>query len=224
MKKMLSLWKVNKTELLTLPLFVLGLSLFGFIMAVVIIAMGEETTSFPMGTVIGSIALIAGALVYISYFRREFMVALTMGATRTEFLLSFALRQLTLLVAGYVLILVLCLAERAAYPLIFPGIIHEFDMLPILTDPRIVLSVMAVALVLSMFLGMLFCRFGKKFLWVVYAVYMLLCFGITRLLHLQWLVDLVVSIPPAGWVGIAIAAAAAMLATTVVLAKKQMVN
>lgn len=224
MKKMLSLWKVNKTELLLLPIFVLSLFLMGFLMALLLIALGEEVTSFPMGTVIGSIGLVVAALIYISYFRREFMLALTMGATRTEFLITFSLRQLLLMAFSYLMLLLLGSLESAVYPLIFPGIISEFDMMPVLLNPILVLCVAIAALVLTLFLGMLFCRYGKKVLVVIYIVYMLLCFGLSRLLHAQWLIALVISIPPIGWISIAVAAVAAMLTSTVIMAKKQMVN
>lgn len=224
MKKMLSLWKVNKTELFMLPAFVLGIFLTGFAMAVLLIALGEEVTSFPMGTLFGSIGLVVAALIYISYFRREFMLALTMGATRTEFLISFSMRQLLLMAFSYLMLLLLCFVESATYPLIFPGIISEFDIMPYLLNPILVICVAVVALVLTLFLGMLFCRYGKKVLVVIYIVYMLLCFGLSRLLHAQWLIALVVAIPLVGWIGIAVAAVAAMLASTVIMAKKQMVN
>ena len=150
------------------------------------------------------------------------MVALSMGRTRKEFLISYAVRTLLMLVLGYGLMLVLYRVELTIGSRLFAAWPLEGDPV-FLMDWWFIVPVLSGAVLLSMFLGSLYSYFGKKALAPLWFVWMAVCMLGPKLAHEEnaWIIALV---PAPVWAGLGIAVVAAMAVTVLILGKKQMVK
>lgn len=219
-------WKLNKYAffgtLLTFPgAFLCGTGL----LAMILFLDGEPSGWFPMGTVMAIMIPCIIAIVSGIGYPSAFNLALSMGRTRKEFMLSYALRQLLWLIVGYVLILLLHRLELAVNPILFADFGENEGPMDFLTDWRVILPSIAVLLTLNMFIGSVYSRYGKAGGWVLYALWMVACLGLPRLLHDgSPILAFLMSIPAAGWITIGIAVLAAMLAFILYQGRKQMVR
>ncbi len=230
-QKLINTIKVHKTA----PFVLLGAMLGFFILGVGIVCAvmsldSTATTWVTMGSAFAAFGLVCYEIAAFLTYRQNFMLALSLGRTRKEFLILYALEQIFWLGTGYLALLGLTALEQALYRVLFPWASMEFTMMPILTNWRIVLPLIPALLVVQMFLGSMYSRYGKPFGWVLYFVWMALCLGGPRIaLHLEsagnasplaWVPD----IPAAGWIGVGIAAACGCLAATIHLGMKEQVH
>ena len=211
--------------------------LFGEIMLFLIMHTDDDPGAwFCLGTVIALIMLLVTTVLFYGFgYTGEFSLALSMGCTRRRFVLRYAGKVLAHLVVGYLLVLGLYRLElligRAAfadYPLEL-----EFGFL---TDWPIVLAAMAGMLLLALFTGAMFGRFGRKAGLIVYFVWMFFCFVVPKIFSAEpggegvfdqaalLTQSALLRMPPAGWYTLGAIAAISMAVTVVVLAQKQMVR
>lgn len=180
---------------------------------------GDETTWLPLA---GMLALI-GVMLYLIFsvpdYHQSFMLALSMGCTRREFMILDAAEKLIWIVLSYLCIIMVCLFEELLYCRV-PG---EFIFIPILTDWRVFLTCIAVMVILPMFLGALYSRFGWRLRIVLYFIWLILILILPRL-ESHWNLSLLEKMPVLGWIVLGIGALAAMLITTVKLGMKQAVR
>lgn len=219
--------KLHKKDFL-LPLcvipacFLLGVGLCGLIMFTV----EDPGTWVTFGTFMATIALVFFAVLNFAKYYQEFMVALSMGRTRTAFMVSYALRTLLELVVGYCLILVLYRVELAVGNNLFAPWPLESDPTFLMEWP-ILVALPALA-ILSMFIGSLYCYFGKKVLIPLWFVWMGTCVLGPRLFETEGSMSAVSqflqSIPQWGWITAGLVAVAGMVATIIGLGKMQMVR
>lgn len=214
-----------------IPLIGLGI---GILMVWLILWTEEETTFFCMGTLIALMMLVMVSLVWCMHFPQEYMLALSMGRTRKEFLFSYALRSILSQVLGYLIVLLGYGIELTVYPLLFPGYGNEMTFDFLFQWWVIALAVPGVVLV-QMFLGVLYGKFGKPFLAVAYFVWLGLCILGPQMIPdedhttvgaemmgtvLQW----IKMVPSPVWICVGIGAVIAMAVTVVQLGRKQMVK
>jgi len=128
--------------------------------------------------VLVAVGLFTGAFSY----PQEFMLALSMGRTRKAFMLSYYLRLLLQLVVGWLLILLLHQAELHTYTLVFFRYQNEI-FFSFLTDWRVLLPTFLLLPVLSMFMGALYGKYGKKGWFVFYVLWLFCCFVLPRMFH-----------------------------------------
>lgn len=230
MKNFLSFLKHQRRELGSLLLCLLFGFLFGLILMGIILAV-DGGSWLPMGTMMALGGLVLFTVVCYFQFHQQFMLALSMGRTRKEFLLFFGIRHTLCALIALLLLPVLELAEKGIYALLFPDAWCEFlfsDFLPwhwLLPTPPF------LALV-TMFLGSLYSRFGKRLNVVLYIVWMSVCILLPQAInHIDRLplpvaqfADLLFGLPPAFWLTLAAAAVLAMVLTTVHLGRKQSVR
>lgn len=211
--------------------------LFGEIMLFLIMHTDDDPGAwFCLGTVIALIMLLVTTVLFYGFgYTGEFSLALSMGCTRRRFVLRYAGKVLAHLVVGYLLVLGLYRLElligRAAfadYPLEL-----EFGFL---TDWPIVLAAMAGMLLLALFTGAMFGRFGRKAGLIVYFVWMFFCFVVPKIFSAEpggegvfdqaalLTQSALLRMPPAGWYTLGAIAAISMAVTVVILAQKQMVR
>ena len=211
--------------------------LFGEIMPFLIMHTDDDPGAwFCLGTVIALIMLLVTTVLFYGFgYTGEFSLALSMGCTRRRFVLRYAGKVLAHLVVGYLLVLGLYRLElligRAAfadYPLEL-----EFGFL---TDWPIVLAAMAGMLLLALFTGAMFGRFGRKAGLIVYFVWMFFCFVVPKIFSAEpggegvfdqaalLTQSALLRMPPAGWYTLGAIAAISMAVTVVILAQKQMVR
>lgn len=223
MKQMLLRWKNTPGMLLFAPCIQLLCGLMGFGMAALIYYTDGESAPLYMGTLMTMLVPLMCAMIYMVSYGQQFTLAVSMSATRKAFLLDYALKTATAFLLCYVLTLLVWQAEQALYPILFPGFLQLLSF-RFLLDLRIVLPVLLLCVVISLFTGSLYARFGKKFWVVIYIVFMACCIGLPRLFEHEKVLNFVTGIPAAAWYGLGAAAVAAMLTTTILLNRKQMVH
>ena len=224
-----------KNMLSSFALFV-GVACFGtLIMSIVFWTDETETSWICVGTLIALVVMIFFALMNFLSYHQEFMLALSMGQTRRDFLITYALCQMFWMIASYVVILLINQMEQMYYTSMFSdkeqAIVFSF-----LTDWKFITPFIPGMAVLSMFLGSLYSRFGRKFGVVIYFVWIGSCILVPRfikhwdeyagLLHDEvgafaaW----IFAIPPMAWIVVGLFAVLGMAATIVRFGMKQMVR
>lgn len=219
-------WKLNRNSFLLTLLFYPIMFLFGIGFLALILWLDDEPTGwFPMGTITDILIPVITSFVGGMLYPQSFNLALSMGRTRKDFMFSYALRQLAWLVCGYILILILNRIEMTVLPALLGGYGEEDMSMGFLTDWQIIVPVIAALVLLHMFIGSLYCRFGKGVGLVLYVVWMAACIGLPRLLHEDSpFLAFVLAVPTAGWIGLAVAVATAMLTFTLLQGRKQAVR
>ena len=228
-KQLLSTMKLHKQT----PLGIVLCEVFAFLLGfgLVCLVLTTDTTTDSHVT-LGTIFALAGLVIYFFVgaftYVQDFNLAISMGKTRREFLITHVLEQLLCVAAGYALLLLLSLLEGQLYGLMFPWAYSEFSLLSVLLDWRLALGVIPGVVIVMMFLGAMHCRFGKTFAVIAYFVWLACCMSLPHIASLfeagHPAVIWILRIPAAGWVGIGVAAAALMTAVTVQLSMKQQVR
>ena len=219
-----------------LLLIVLGF-LFGEILLFLIMFLDDNPGSwFCMGTTIALVmVLVTTVLFYGVGYTGAFSLALSMNCTRRRFILDYSLKILAHLVLGYLLVLGLYRLELLIGNAAFPDYPLE-EELGFLTDWRVVLAGIAGMLLSALFVGAMFGRFGRKAGLIVYLVWMFCCFVVPKIFTAEpggegvfdqaalLTQSALLRMPMAGWLTLGAIAAVSMLATVVVMARKQMVR
>ena len=219
-----------------LLLIVLGF-LFGEILLFLIMFLDDDPGSwFCMGTVIALVMLLVTTVLFYGVgYTGAFSLALSMNCTRRRFLLDYSLKILAHLVLGYLLVLGFYRLELLVGNAAFPDYPLEAE-LGFLTDWRVVLAGIAGMLLSALFVGAMFGRFGRKAGLIVYLVWMFCCFVVPKIFTAEpggegvfdqaalLTQSALLRMPMAGWITLGAIAAVSMLATVVVMARKQMVR
>ena len=219
-----------------LLLIVLGF-LFGEILLFLIMFLEDDPGSwFCMGTVIALVMLLVTTMLFYGVgYTGAFSLALSMNCTRRRFLLDYSGKILAHLVLGYLLVLGLYQLELLVGNAAFPDYPLEAE-LGFLTDWRVVLAGIAGMLLSALFVGAMFGRFGRKAGLIVYLVWMFCCFVVPKIFTAEpggegvfdqaalLTQSALMRMPMAGWITLGAIAAVSMLATVVVMARKQMVR
>lgn len=223
LKHLISNIKLNKKDL-WIPLVVVSICfLMGFgLLSVIMFTVDDAGTWFTMGTFMSLLTLIVFSFIFFAKYYQEFMLALSMGRTRKEFLICYAVRTLLMLALGYGLVLVLYRVELAVGSRLFAEWPLEIDPV-FLMDWRFIVPVLLGTVLLSMFLGSLYSYFGKKAMAPLWFVWMAVCMLGPKLAHEEnaWIIAL---LPAPVWAGLGIIVVIALAVTVVVLGKKQMVK
>lgn len=219
-------WKLNQKSFLLTLLFYPAMFLVGIGMLALILWLDDEPSGwFPMGTIMAIMLTPILSIVGGVFYPQSFNLSLSMGRTRRDFMVSYALRQILWLLCGYILILILNRIEMTVLPALLGGYSEDEMPMDFLTDWRIIVPVIAALVLLHMFIGSLFSRFGKIAGLVLYVVWMAVCLGLPRLLHEgSPFLALIQAIPTAGWIAIGIAALAAMLIFVIYQGRNQTVR
>lgn len=219
-----------------LLLIVLGF-LFGEILLFLIMFLEDDPGSwFCMGTVIALVMLLVTTVLFYGVgYTGAFSLALSMNCTRRQFLLDYSGKILAHLVLGYLLVLGLYLLELLIGHAAFSDYPLEQE-LSFLTNWRVVLAGIVGMLLSALFVGAMFGRFGRKAGLIVYLVWMFCCFVVPKIFTAEpggegvfdqaalLTQSALLRMPMAGWLTLGAIAAVSMLATVVVMARKQMVR
>lgn len=228
--------RLHKNSMLGQLLGLVGAFVFGVILVAIIMFTDDDPGSwFCMGTLIACLVLVAAVLFTSAFsYPQEFMLALSMGRTRKEFMVSYYLRSLVNLLMGWLMILLLHQIELRSYTLIYYRYQNEI-FFSFLTDWRVLTPIFLLLPVLSMFLGALYGKYGKKGLFAFYVLWIFCCFVLPRMFHDepsegvldQMAVGLLrtIQVVPAGvWIGFGAVTLAVMAGMTVKFGMEQMVK
>ena len=235
-KGIISDLKLHKDDFLLSALIVLVCWLLGFGACCVIMFTVDDPGSWvTLGTLMAFSLLMLFAVIFFAKFHQEFMVALSMGRTRGEFLVSYGLRTLSWLFLGYGLLLILYRMELLLGAKLFASWPLEANP-AFLLDWRFVLLLVPGVTLLSLFVGVLYSRFGRKALIPFWLLWMMIVFVVPNLLpdegetpsHIQRIVQdiaqFIGTMPDALLIAMGVVIAGGMLSATILLGKKQMVR
>lgn len=236
-KQFIDNFMIRKHTLIILLTCLLGFFLMGFTIVYLILRLDNTAVSWiPSGTLFAILGIVTYAIISFVWYYQDFMLALSMGKTRRHFMITYAIEQFIKLLLAYGGLLLLALLERAIYPILFSHAYEKFNLLPYLTDWRISIPAILGLTIVTMFFGALYSRFGKTFGITLYALSMLTCLLVPRLVSYfenlyvssqtgdYNLLDKISTIPLICWGILGFSAVAAMIITIIHLGLKQMVR
>ncbi len=205
--------------------------LFGIGISLLIYYLDNAEAEWLSGSSLMAVFGVAFLTVFsaVSY-RQEFIRALSMSRTRKEFMLGYAFRMVLQLALGYVLVLAFYAVDQYFFLRVL-SLPKSAEITHFWIDWEFALIMIPCVTILTMFLGALIDRFGRKIMMILYFPFIALCSStgrITDLLEaatagngpLAW----VMAIPAAVWIGLGIAALAAMVYGILRMGMKQMVQ
>lgn len=228
--------RLHKSGFLALLGFLVGAFLFGMILVAIIMATDDDPGSwFCMGTLMACLVLVAAGLFMTAFgYPQEFMLALSMGRTRKAFMASYYLRLLLQLAAGWLLVLLLHQIELQSYTLMYFRFQNEI-FFSFLTNWKVLLPIFILLPILSMFLGALYGKYGKKGMFFFYVLWMFCCFVLPRMFHEEpsegvldqmafGLMRTIQVVPVGVWIGFGAVLAVGMVCATIKFGTEQMVK
>lgn len=232
MKKQLKMaWKFHSDSVIGSLVLEFVFSLVGVVVSLLVIFSEDAATAW----ISGASAMALAGLTFMSLFsaityQQEFMQALSMGRTRKEFMTYYALYTIIRVVLGYVLVLVIYAVEKSIYPQIF-SLPESAEVTRFWVDWPFILVYIICAAVLSMLVGALISRFGKKCMAVLYFLWIGLCISTGRIIEmveaaqtgsgaLAW----ALTVPAVAWISAGAAALVAMVYGIIHMGMKQMVK
>jgi len=235
-KQLISSIQMHMKNMLSSFAFFVGFGILGtLIMSIVFWTDETETSWICVGTVIALAVMVFSSILSFLSYHQEFMLALSMGQTRRAFMITYVLRQILWVIAAYVAILLMNQMEQLYYNVAFAEKEQVFA-LSFLTDWRFVAPFIPGIAVLSMFLGSIYSRFGRKFGVVIYFVWIGACILLPRFIN-HWdeytgplhegigtFAAWIFMIPPVAWTVLALATVLIMAATIIHLGMRQMVR
>ena len=224
-----------KNMLSSFAIFV-GFGILGtLIMSIVFWTDETETSWICVGTVMALVVMVFSSILSFLSYHQEFTLALSMGQTRRGFMITYALRQILWVVAAYIAILLMNQLEQLYYNMAFTEKEQVFA-LSFLTDWRFVVPFIPGMSLLTMFLGSMYSRFGKKFGVVIYFIWIVSCILVPRFIN-HWdeytgplhegigtFAAWIFMVPPVAWTILALVTVLIMAVTIIHLGMKQMVR
>lgn len=169
--------KIRRADVWQIPLIELGSFLFGFgIMAIILCWSEDAESSYPLGALF---AFLMTALLVCFFgglsFIHEYSDAVNMGRTRKSFVTAYAVVSILEFLVCNFAVYILYKTEINIY--IRMGKPVEFQKeswgIAFWILLCIVLAIFEVAV--QLFIGAVILRFGKKALWVLWALWMFIC-------------------------------------------------
>jgi len=235
-KQLIGSIQMHMKNMLSFFAFFTGFGILGTLIMSIIFWTDDTATSwFCLGTIC-ALGVMSGSIMLLCWkYHQEFMLALSMGQTRREFMITYALRQILWVIAAYILILLMNQLEQLYYRAAFAEKEQAFA-LSFLMDWRFVVPFIPGMSLLTMFLGSMYSRFGTKFWMILYFVWIGACLFIPRLVN-HWdensgpvhdgigaLAAWIFTIPPVVWTVLVLVAVLIMAVTIIHLGMRQMVR
>lgn len=175
MNSFLTQCKVRKAELLQFFGIVAGGYLVGLIIVFIVMNATKENSYATVGTMLAVIVFAFMHLFGISFsFMGDFNMAVSMGVTRKSFVAGYALFNLLEIAVLEVEIILFGMFEKFMLKTAFPQASMEIDLTNFFTW-NYLSGVLVVFTAVEMFFGAVILRYGMKVLWILWAVWMIIC-------------------------------------------------
>lgn len=175
MNSFLTQCKVRKAELLQFLGIVAGGYLVGLIIVFIVMNATKENSYATVGTMLAVIVFALMHLWGISFsFMGDFNMAVSMGVTRKSFVAGYALFNLLEIAVLEVEIILFGMFEKFMLKTAFPQASMEIDLTNFFTW-NYLSGVLVVFTAVEMFFGAVILRYGMKVLWILWAVWMIIC-------------------------------------------------
>ena len=168
--------KVRKAELLQfLGITAVGY-LIGLIVVFIVMNVAKENTCATAGTML---AVIAFAFIHLfgktlSFYGGVLTWQVSLGATRKSFVSGYVLFNLLEIAVLELEIVVFGVVEKFLLENAFPQAVMEIDLTNFFTW-NYLSGVLVVFTAVEMFFGAVILRYGMKVLWILWAVWMIIC-------------------------------------------------
>ncbi len=153
------------------------------LMLVIILVEGSQTFYVNMSAVL---VLVVGIMLFfalgVNFLSKDFNMAVSMGKARKYFVLSRYVFLVLELLVVFGIAGVAYLVEPMIYQMIFPTAVCEIDVSRVMFQPIILISALLCLPAMVLLFGALSMRFGKKFFWAGWTLWMLSCFGIPKMI------------------------------------------
>lgn len=175
-------WKqlcLMRDLLLVGVLFLGGLYVVGMVIVVVLMSGAEEDSVFLMGSL-----MVVGALFYMCFFSAAQMVtnynyAIAMGQTRRQTLPAYMAATWVVYLVFDLAVVLLHWIEQRFLAVIYPGIVQEDVVQPILRWQYLLLIALA-GMAVTMLMGAAITRFGRTAYYVFWVVMLVILIGLPR--------------------------------------------
>ena len=185
LKSVKQLIKINaKSELLMNVIVILCAGVFGIGLSFFIMNIGEEGSTYVQ---LGAL-MAAGFSIFIMVFAglfsftQDFNLAIEMGKPRKHFVPAYYLLHVLYFAISWILIIGIYQFESFLYPLIQKGAIQEMDFSGFFFNPKLRAIIILGLPMISLTLSALVMRFSQKAFWILWALWMIGCLGIPRLI------------------------------------------
>lgn len=172
-KKIIKKWKLKLPELFWILGGAGGVGIFGIALIAIIVAVDGGRAYAVVGTFM---AVIAGVMLFllmgIFSFGQEFSLALSLGSTRKEFLITYAAESFLNIVLLAVTVGVVGIIEFLTGKICYKQIPCSFDFTPYMLDIRFLAGALFLLPALRILLGALILKFQKKALVAFWIVWM----------------------------------------------------
>lgn len=145
----------------------------GMILTGLILRLEDVEKGAPMGSLIAAIVTVI-LLVFlgITDLPRKFNLMVSMGKTRKDLILSNYVFEIVKTAVYLVLLSLISRFEVWLYRIFYPEIEYAFMMHTVMEKPAVFIGIMVGLPVLIMLFGALFMRYGQKFYWVFWVLWM----------------------------------------------------
>lgn len=187
----MNFWKKSlcKSDYIFVAVILLIAIVFGNILHDVILALtaqsdlasGEEVTTFPLGSLLGVIAL--AVVMLLSIFKlltARFDMVIGMGGTRKEFFCNELANQGVSIGLGLVIIWVCSKLEQLKLKLVYPQYRCELDFADIFNWKTLIPAII-MALGFTFIMSAIFLKFRRKAIIVYWVVYMAFMLGLSQM-------------------------------------------
>lgn len=170
-------------------------------------------SAFVLLKTVGMIALLyIFPFIWQEKYYQQFTLALSFGQTRKEFMTVFALRQGIWISITVGALMIISFLESLLYRIFLHDRFDEIYAL-IKFQPLWLLAIIPVFVILSMFLGTLFCKFGRRFSSIINMIFCLSPFLIRICISNAdaSVFSHIASVEPIVWLGLCAVLAAGMV-------------
>lgn len=177
-------FSVQKMNFQQMPLIILGLYLFGFVLGLIITVASGEGEFVPLGFIMAFIGAIISSFVIGAQFHMGFKLAVGMGVTRKNYLISFYFVDYVLALECFAAAAAAIALDWGAWAFFFSGTTSIFSNLlsfPLLLAVPVLLAAALAFLVVGVFCAALIYKWGKKAFWILWVIWMLAFVGVPQL-------------------------------------------
>lgn len=175
---------VGKGELLAYGLFAVGGGIFGVVLWLIIMAAGGVDEGYGnLGAMMSLMLGILGMVIMgIFSLHQDFNMAISLGKTRRQYVPAKYLLLVCACLFCMLVSVIICKLELMIYPALMPGAECAFNLQGFLLNPVTIFGFVFLVPVVIVLCGALYLRFGMKFFWFGWVVWMCLCSLVPKVL------------------------------------------
>lgn len=132
--------------------------------------------------IIGSLLIVFGGVFTLQH---DFNLAVSFGKTRKYYVpAKYLLVAMNCLLCMVIAWIISCI-EGMLYPVLYPNAGCEFSMNALFMSPAAIVGYVLLAPMVVMLFGALYLKFGMKFFWVFWVLWMFVCTGLPRMITVR---------------------------------------